>query len=39
VLGRVFVGLRLRVVVVVDAVHVVRIWDVEWKRKDFFMRH
>ncbi len=33
------VGLRLRVVVVVDAVHVVRIWDVEWKRKDFFMRH
>jgi hypothetical protein len=29
VLGRVFVGLRLRVVVVVDAVHIVRVWDVE----------
>lgn len=39
VLGRVFVGLRLRVVVVVDAVHIVKIWDVEGKRKDFFMRH
>ena len=38
VLGRVFVGLRLRAVVVVDAVHVVRVWDVERKRKRFFMR-
>jgi hypothetical protein len=29
VLGRVFVGLWLCVVVVVDAVHIVRVWDVE----------
>lgn len=39
VLGRVFVGLRLRVVVVVDAVHIVRIWDVEVKRKRFLCGH
>jgi hypothetical protein len=39
VLGRHFVGLRLRVEVVVGDVHIVRIWDVEVNGKEFLCGH